>query len=84
MIITFDLQLYIKAIRLQKKTDPERGFLFHVLYFELQIVYCALKVIGKAIDKSGLDQAFEEARKQIITYLVYYHAQQQPFKTIAA
>lgn len=83
-IITFDLQLYIKATRLQKKIDPERGFVFHVSYFELHIVYCVLKVTGKTIDKSGLDQAFEEAGKQIIDYVVYYHAQEQPFKTIAA
>ena len=30
-------------------------------------------MIGKDIDGSGLDQAFEEAGKQRITYLAYYH-----------
>ena len=28
---------------------------------ELDLVFCVLKVIGKSIDGSGLDQVFEEA-----------------------
>ena len=30
---------------------------------ELHVVFCFLKVPGKMIDGSGLDQAFEESRK---------------------
>ena len=58
-IISFDLQLYIKAIMLQQKPDIERGFVFRI--GELHVVFCALKVIGKLIDGSGLDQTFDEA-----------------------
>ena len=48
-IISFDLQLYIKAIMLQKKPDIQSIFAFHM--GDLHIVLCALKVIGKLIDK---------------------------------
>ena len=34
---------------------------------ELHIVFCALKVIGKLIDGSGLVQAFDEAGKWILS-----------------
>ena len=34
---------------------------------ELQIIFCALKVIGKLIQESGLDQAFDEACKWILS-----------------
>ena len=55
-IIFFDLQLYIKAVMLQQRLDICKGFVFRM--GELQIIFCALKVIGKLIQESGLDQAF--------------------------
>ena len=58
-IISFDLQFYIKAIMLQQRPDIQNGFVFST--GELQVVFCALKVIGKLIDGSGLDQIFDEA-----------------------
>ena len=58
-IISFDLQLYIKAIMLQQRPDIQNCFLFRM--GELLVVFCALKVIGKLIDGSGLDQIFDEA-----------------------
>ena len=57
-IVTFDLQLYIKAIQLQEKVDIKSNFVFRI--GELHIVFCVLKVIGKVIDGSGLDQAFKK------------------------
>ena len=60
-IISFDLQLYIKAIRLQLKPDIRDHFVIRM--GELHVVFCVLKVLGKLIDGSGLDQAFVEAGK---------------------
>ena len=60
-IISFDLQLYIKAIQLQEEPDIKEGFVFRI--GELHVVFCALKVLGKMINGSGLDQIFEEAGK---------------------
>ena len=62
-IISFDLQLYAKAIRLQVKPDVKNDFVFRM--GELHIVFTTLKVLGKLIDGSGLDQAFEEADKPV-------------------
>ena len=56
-IISFDLQLYIKAIMLQQRPDIQSGFVFRM--GELHVVFCALKVIGKLIDE--IDQIFDEA-----------------------
>ena len=58
-IISFDLQLYIKAIWLQERNDIKDSFVFRM--GELHVVFCVLKVIGKLIDGSGLDQAFNKA-----------------------
>ena len=58
-IISFDLQLYIKAIMLQQRPDIQNGFVFRME--ELHVVFCALKGIGKLIDGIGLDQIFDEA-----------------------
>ena len=60
-IVTFDLQLHIKAIQLQEKVDIKSNFVFRM--GELQVIFCVLKIIGKVLDGSGLDQAFEEADK---------------------
>ena len=59
-IVTFDLQLYIKAIQLQE-VDIKSNFVFRM--GELHVVFCVLKVIGKVMDGRRLDQAFEEAGK---------------------
>ena len=58
-VISFDLQLYIKAIRLQQKPDIRDNFVFRI--GELYLVFCALKVLVKLIYGSGLDQEFFEA-----------------------
>ena len=58
-IVTFDLQLYSKAIQLQLNSDIDDSFVIRM--GELHVVFTALKVLGKLIDGSGLDQAFEEA-----------------------
>ena len=58
-IISFDLQLYIKAIRLQEKDDVKDAFVFRM--GELHVVFCVLKCIGKLIDGSGLDNVFHVA-----------------------
>ena len=57
--ISFDLQLYINAIRLQERNDIKDSLVFRI--GELHVVFCVLKVIGKLIDGSGLDQVFNEA-----------------------
>ena len=68
-IISFDLQLYIKAIRLQERADIDKFFVFRM--GELHVVFCVLKCLGKLIDGSGLDKAFHEAGKfaQELTHL---------------
>ena len=58
-VISFDLQLYSKAIQLQSKPDVNERFVFRI--GELHVVFTVLKILGKLIDGSGLDQAFEEA-----------------------
>ena len=47
---------------LQQRPDIQSGFVFRM--GELHVMFCALKVIGKLIDGSGLDQAFDEADKE--------------------
>lgn len=53
-INSFNFQLYIKSICLQEKMNIKN-------VGELHVAFCALKVMGKLIDGSGLDQSFEEA-----------------------
>ena len=55
------MQLYIKAVMLQQRPDIQSGFVFRM--GELHVMFCALKVMGKLIDGSGLDEAFDEADK---------------------
>ena len=64
-IISFELQLYIKAVMLQQRPGIRSRFVFRM--GELHVVFCALKVIGNLIDGSGLDQAFDEAGKWILS-----------------
>ena len=64
-VISFDLQLlYAKAIHLQVKPDIRDKYVFRT--GELHIVFTSLKVLGKLINGSGLDQAFEEAGRIIV------------------
>ena len=46
---------------LQQRPDIQSGFVFRM--GELHVMFCALKVMGKLIDGSGLDEAFDEADK---------------------
>ena len=59
-INSFNFQLYIKSICLQEKMNIKN---VHLVFRvgELHVAFCALKVMGKLIDGSGLDQSFEEA-----------------------
>ena len=58
-IISLDLQLYAKAIRLQARPDVRNNFVFRA--GELHTVFVTLRVLGKMIDGSGLDEAFQVA-----------------------
>ena len=58
-VISSDLLLYIKAIHLQQKPDIRDNSVFRM--GDLHVVFCVLKVLGKLIDGSRLDQAFVEA-----------------------
>ena len=59
-IVSLDLQHYSKCIQLQSNLEISEQFIFRM--GELQIVFAALKTLGKIIDGSGLDQSFIEAR----------------------
>ena len=54
-----DLQLYAKCIKLQDNVSIRSQFVFKLP--ELHILFAMLKVIGKNINFSGLDEAFIEA-----------------------
>ena len=69
-VISFDLLLYAKAIRLQVKSDIRGNYVFRI--GELHVVFTSLKVLDKLIDGSGLDQAFEKAGKITVILLIYY------------
>lgn len=59
-IITLDMQLYEKAIKLQMYKTPElHNFLFRV--GELHIVMNSLRALGKSIQESGLEDTWIEA-----------------------
>ena len=58
-IISLDLQLYSKAIKLQSRDDINRNFVF--CPGELHIVFAFLHAMGKYIQDSGIDQTFIEA-----------------------
>ena len=65
-IISFDLQLYSKAIQLQQREDIQNNFVFRL--GELHVVFCFIKTLGKMISGSSLDQAFIEAGKVLLLY----------------
>ena len=57
-IVTFDLQLYSKALQLESNSEIDN---FVIRLGELHVVFTAFKMLGKIIDGSSLDKAFEEA-----------------------
>ena len=59
-VVTFDLQLYEKAVKLQLHTAPA---LDHLVFWlgELHTVMAALRAIGSSIEDSGFDEAWVEA-----------------------
>ena len=65
-IISFDLQLYSKAIQLQQREDIQNNFVFRL--GELLVVFYFIKTLGKMISGSSLDQAFIEAGKALLLY----------------
>ena len=60
-IMSVDLQLYVKVVLLQAKPEIRINYIFRM--GELNVAFCFLKVLGKMIDESGLDQTFEKTRK---------------------
>ena len=69
-VTSFDLQLNAEAIRLQVKPDIRDNYVLRI--GELHVVFTSLKVLGKLIDGSGLDQLFEEAGRIIVILFIYY------------
>ena len=67
-IISFNLQLYAKAVLLHAKPEIRNNYIFRT--GELHVVLCFLKVLVKMTDGSGLDQAFEETRKFSLQLIV--------------
>ena len=67
-IILMDLQLYAKCIKLRDNESIRSQFVFRL--GELHILFAMLKVIGKNINFSDLDEAFIE--KAIFTGLPLY------------
>ena len=55
-IVSMDLQLYAKCIKLQNNESIRSQFVFRLV--ELHILFAMLKVIGKNINFSGLDETF--------------------------
>ena len=59
-VITFDLQLYEKAMKLQMHTAPALDHLVFRLG-EMHTVMAALRALGSSIEDSGFDDAWVEA-----------------------
>ena len=57
-IVTFDLQLCSRALQLQLNSQIDN---FVIRLGELHVVFTVFKMLGKLINGSGLDKAFEEA-----------------------
>ena len=57
-IVTFDPQLHSKTWQLESSSQTDD---FVLRLGELHVVFTAFKMLGKIIDGSGLDKAFEEA-----------------------
>ena len=56
-MVTFDPQLHSKARQLESSSEIDA---FVLRLGELHVVFTAFKMLGKIIDGSGLDKAFEE------------------------
>ena len=59
-VITFDLQLYLKAIKLQLHKAPALNHLVFRLG-EMHTLMAALRALGTSIEDSGFDDAWVEA-----------------------
>ena len=57
-IVTFNPQLHSKTWQLESSSQTDD---FVLRLGELHVVFTAFKMLGKIIDGSGLDKAFEEA-----------------------
>ena len=57
-MITFDLQLYSKALQLESNSEIDN---FVITLGKLHVGFTAFKMLGKIIDGSSLDKGFEEA-----------------------
>ena len=69
-IISFDLQLYAKAAFLQANPEIRNNFVFRM--GEVHAVLYFLKVLGKMINGSGLDQAFKDARNLFDYFIQFF------------
>ena len=58
-IVSLDLQLYSKCMRLRSREEIRKDFVFRL--GELHIVFAILKVMGKYIEESGLCRLLVEA-----------------------
>ena len=58
-VVSMDLQLYAKCIQLQANDTISSNYIFRL--GELHILFAMLKVIGKNMNCSGLDEALIEA-----------------------
>ena len=58
-IVTLDLQLYAKCMELRSRDEIKENFVFR--FGELHVVFAFLKVLGKYISCSGLDQVLVDA-----------------------
>lgn len=66
-IVTLDLQLYLKYMQMRENKDIKKNFI--VRLGELHTVFAFLKVIGKYIQGSGVDQVLVKAGIYGITTL---------------
>ena len=58
-IVISDLHLYSEALQLESNSKIDN---FVIRLGELHVVFTTFKMLGKIIDGSGLDKAFEEAQ----------------------
>ena len=58
-IVTLDLQLYSKCMQMRENEEIKKNFIFRL--GEIHIVFAFLKVIGKYIQGSSIDQVLIEA-----------------------
>ena len=66
--MTLDLQLYAKCIKLRSKNEIKGNFIF--ILGELHVVFAFLKVYGKHINCSGLDQILVNTKILLSYYII--------------